>query len=104
MPATLLSALERVVHDTADTECGVDADLSGHFMGSAAADRAAGPGIRTLRTLADHHEIDVGVAGQRAAYARVPPTRAALRRWRGIAWPPGRNRSFRHPAAPRRES
>ena len=75
MLATLPSALERVFHNTADTERRVDTDLGGHFMGSADPDHAAGPGVGTLRTLADHHEIDVRVAAQRATYARIQPRR-----------------------------
>ena len=67
MFATLLSAPERVFHDAADAERRVDADLGGHFMGGADPDRAASAGVRTLGALADHHEIDVRVAGQRAA-------------------------------------
>ena len=73
MPATLLSARERILDDAANAERGVDADLGGHFVGSADPNRAAGPGVRTLRALADHHEIDLGVTGQRAADARVQP-------------------------------
>ena len=73
MFATLPGTLEGVFHDAADPERGVDADLGGHFVRSADADRAAGAGVRTLGALADHHEVDVGIAGERTAHARVQP-------------------------------
>src|SRR6202012_3240151 len=78
MFATLLSARERVFHDTAHAERGVDADLGGYFRGGADANRAAGPGVGTLGALADHDEIDLRVAGQWAADARIQPARSQV--------------------------
>ena len=78
MFAALLSARERIFHDAADAERRVDADLGRHFMRGADADRPACPGVRTLGALADHHEIDVRVARQRAADARIQPARSQI--------------------------
>ena len=73
MFAALLGTREGVFHDAADPERGVGADLGGHFVRSADADRAAGPGVRALGALADHDEVDLRVTGQWAAHAGVEP-------------------------------
>jgi hypothetical protein len=73
MFATLLSAIERVCHDTANTERGVDADLGSHLVGSADPDRSTGSGVGALGALTDNHEIDLGVAPQWALHARIEP-------------------------------
>jgi hypothetical protein len=80
MFATLLSPPEGVFYDAADAERRVDADLGGHFMCGADADRAASPGVRTFRALADHHEIDIGAGldPQWAADARIQPARSQV--------------------------
>ena len=75
MLATLPGTLERVCHHSAHTERGVEADLGGYFMGRSDADRATGTGVGTFGPLAHHHEIDVGVSGERTAHARIQPRR-----------------------------
>ena len=75
MLATLLGAREGLLHDAADPERGVDADLGGDLVWSADADRAPVTGVGTLRALADHHEVDVRVTGKWAADSRVQPGR-----------------------------
>jgi len=56
----------------------VDALLGGDLMGGAAAQRAAGAGVRPLRALADDHQVDLRSAGQRRADAGIEAHRPQI--------------------------
>ncbi|OBJ37266.1 hypothetical protein A5621_15110 [Mycobacterium colombiense] len=70
-----LGPFERVGHHPAHTESRVLAYLGGDFVGRSDADGAAGAGVGPFGSLAHHHEVDVGVAGQRAVHSRIQPAR-----------------------------
>ena len=73
MLATPPSALERVGHHTTHPEGGVQAYLGGYFVGRSDANRTTGTGVGTFGPLAHHHEIDVGISGERTAHSRIQP-------------------------------
>ncbi len=73
-----LGAVERVPHHPLHAEGGVRADLGGDLLRGVLAQQAAGADVRALGALAHHHHVDLGLAGQRAAHARVEPGRAQV--------------------------
>ena len=62
---------ELKAHDALHPERGVEADLGGDLVGRADPDRTAGARVGTFRALADHHEVDVGIARQGAVDTRI---------------------------------
>ena len=64
---TGLGPREGVADDALDAERGVDADLGGHLLRRADADRAAVADVRPLGALADDHEVDVASIGDMLA-------------------------------------
>lgn len=78
MLATPSSPLERVGNHTPHTERGVHADFGGHLVGRADANRPAVAGVGSLGALAHHHEVDAGIAGQRAGHPRIQPGRTQV--------------------------
>jgi hypothetical protein len=69
---------ERVTHHALHAERGVQAHLGGHFVRGADADRAARAGVWPLGALAHDHEVDGGIACQRAVDTRKQPRRTQI--------------------------
>ena len=78
MLAALLRPAERVVHDPLHTERSVDADLGGDLIRCADPDCSTCSGVRALGSLADHDEVDVGVARQRPGHTGIQPRRSQV--------------------------
>ncbi len=64
-----------VAHHALDAEGGVEADLGGHLLLGTGAQRAAVADVRALGALADDHEVDLRLAGQRRLHTREEPAR-----------------------------
>src|ERR1700747_2707558 len=78
MLATLPRTFEGVRYDAAEHERCADADFGGGLLRGRGPDRTAGAGVGAFGALADHHEIDVRVTGQRAAHTRIQPCRTQV--------------------------
>ncbi|SKX94427.1 Uncharacterised protein [Mycobacteroides abscessus subsp. abscessus] len=70
MLTTVGRTLEGVAHHSFHPVAGVDADLGRDLVRGVDADRSTVSGVRTLRALADHDEVDVRVARQRRGHPR----------------------------------
>src|ERR1700748_2461538 len=101
MLATLPRTFEGVRYDAADTERCVDADFGGDLMRGAGPDRTSGAGVGAFGALADHHEIDVRVTGQRAAHTRIQPCRTQVDVMVQLEAQPQQQAPPEHPAGPR---
>ena len=69
---------ERVPDDPLHAEVGVERHLGGDLVRGVLAQHAAVAGVRTLGALAQHHQVDRLVTGQRAGHAGIQPGRAQV--------------------------
>ncbi len=71
--AALGGAGEGVAHHPLHPVGGIEADLGGHLVVGAGADRAAGAGVGAFGAFPDDDEVDLREAGQRAGYTPIEP-------------------------------